>query len=988
MDASFHGIFLGLQPGGLFAFVAAGLCLACAITAIVAIVRAVERRRFFTSEPYLRNAEALRGLSDELSRLLSLKGEIGEERIRAFVAAAAEPLAFFARPPWKPGFATEWAATFCRRAEERMRIHDAEVRLGERFARPFQALLEEDRYIAAGDWRKLSETGRAIADAIRGKGRVLPDAGGDLQLALDAKREIERHNRDFVEREKVRRAEFFRTLADYPLDEQQTECCIVDEDAGLVVAGAGSGKTSVIAAKVAYLVRIGRIPPEKILLVSFTNKAANEMTERVSRFLGERAVEATTFHKFGLGLIKRFNPGPFDIAEDESLKKTIHEMMTGNGEFAPETYESVVDFFAYHFASDDAEDGDYATLADKIEHERRLDLSTLKSMVADADGAVTLAGETVKSMEELAIANFLFLNGIEYEYEKKYDKPYADGGSHRAYRPDFFLSEFGIYLEHYGVDENGEPPPFFSDVEKRKYKASMEWKRNLHATAGNKYVETFSWWFEKGILFESLTRELVGLGVAFRPRDRREVFQLLREKAENKLDAFENLLATFITLFKSNGYDPERFDALSAAGAKTARAAQRQRCFLRLAKTVYERYERALSEARAFDFNDMINGAARIVEGLPLGTLGFTHVIVDEYQDVSASRMGLLTAVLRNSGAHLFCVGDDWQSIYRFAGSDVSLFTRFKDHFPNAAEMRIENTYRNSRELLDVMGRFVMMNPLQIRKSLKSDRHCDAPIVTVPYAGCDDKTRALRDAARRIYRDVDGGDATVLLLGRTRFDEKVVKESSLFVRKGDAYAIPQAPNLSFRFLTVHMAKGLEGDYVVLLNAEDGQLGFPNRIADDPILQLLLGVPEPYEFAEERRLFYVALTRTRNRVYILVPDKGRSPFIDDLRKCGADGIGTEENGASEDKVVCPKCGKGTLEKRQGPHGTFTGCSNYPYCDYTVGFPVDSKTPRCPACGGFLVERRATTTKVPFLGCTNYPHCRHTEPIARQPYVRRA
>ena len=301
--------------------------------------------------------------------------------------------------------------------------------------------------------------------------------------------------------------------------------------------------------------------------------------------------------------------------------------------------------------------------------------------------------------------------------------------------------------------------------------------------------------------------------------------------------------------------------------------------------------------------------------------------------------------------------------------------------------MRIENTYRNSRELLDVMGRFVTMNPLQISKSLKSNRRCDAPIVTVPYANSDGKSQALRNAARRIYKDADGRETTVLLLGRTRFDEKVVKESSLFVRKGDTYTIPQAPNLSFRFLTVHMAKGLEGDYVVLLNAEDGLLGFPNRIADDPILQLLLGVPEPYEFAEERRLFYVALTRTRNRVYILVPDKGRSPFVDDLQKCGADGIGTKADEDAADKVVCPKCGKGTLETRQGPHGTFTGCSNYPYCDYAVGFPVDARTPRCPVCGGFLVERRAATSKVPFLGCTNYPHCKHTEPIAHPSSMRR-
>ena len=971
----------GIRTGAFWAVLAVAVCVAGLAGLAVAAIRGFARRRYFKSEPYLRNARRLRELADKLSSLLSCKGEIGENAIRAFVAAASGPLAFFARPPWKLDLATEGAATFCSRAEERMRSHDAELLLGERFARPFLSLLEEDRYIANGDWRGLSETGKEIARAIRTAGRVLSDTGDDLQLARDAEREVARHNRDFVEREKNRHAEFFRNLADFPLDEQQTECCVVDEDAGLVVAGAGSGKTSVIAAKVAYLVKIRHVPPEKILLVSFTNKAADEMTDRVSRYLGGRSVEASTFHKFGLDVIKRFDPGPFDVAEDGFLKKTIHRMMTGSEEFAPDAYESVVDFFAYYFDSDDKEDGDYETLADKIEHERRFDLATLKSIAAADAGNVTLAGETVKSAEELAIANFLFLNGVKYEYERKYDKPYADDGRHRAYRPDFFLPESGIYLEHYGLDENGEPPPFFSDVEKRKYRESVEWKRKLHAEAGNKYVETFSWWFRKGLLFKNLSRELAGRGVAFRPRDRREVFRLVREKAENRLDEFENLLASFVTLFKSNGYGASKFDELAAAEARTPRATLRQRCFLRFAKAVYERYERELSENRAFDFNDMVNKAARIVEGLPFGTLGYAYAVVDEYQDVSVSRARLLKAVLGNTGAHLFCVGDDWQSVYRFAGSDISLFTRFGDHFAHAAEMRIENTYRNSQELLDAMGRFVTMNPAQLPKRLQSAKHCNEPIVPVPYSGKENKPNVLRDAARRIYRETRGRAATVLLLGRTKYDEKCVKESSLFVRKDGTYAIPQAPELSFRFLTVHKAKGLEGDYVILLNAEDGQLGFPNRIADDPVLQLVLGAPEPYEFAEERRLFYVALTRTRNRVFILVPDEGRSPFIDDLRKCGVGNLGAGTTDGPEKKILCPKCGKGTLEKREGPHGSFTGCSNYPHCDYTVPFLVDENTPRCPDCGGFLVKRSAKSSNVPFYGCTNFPHCRHTEPMKR-------
>lgn len=952
--------------------------IAGALAALAVSVGKFRKYLFLKSTAYKQNLDALLTFSHKIRNNVARQDILGDDVILEIVESGREAVTFFQHAPFRLDEKITEIVMLHEKAEELLRRHDAEVRLRHDFAAPISLMLGEDRFIPYSKWHDISEAGMELAATLKSGELVLPSSKETIHYVATFSEMVAQHNREFVERESARLSGFFDSLAGYPLDSQQKECCIVDEDAGIVIAGAGSGKTSVIMAKVAYLVKIRHVPPENILLISFTNKAANEMSERISGCLGESKVSASTFHKFGLEVIKCFAKDRYDIADETFLKRAIHKALTGNDDYAPELYESAVDFFAYHFNADDGDDSKYETFADKIEHDKCQDLHTLKSLITGIGENITLGGEQVKSAEEVLIANFLFLNGIEYVYEKLYDKPYDDDGQHRAYHPDFYLPEYDVYIEHYGIDELGNPPHFFSPVEQQKYKTGIEWKRSLHAAAKNKYIESYSWWVIKGVIFENLKSELLKNGVVFRPRDRHEVLKLLREKAGNKFDDTENLLATFITLFKSNGYDVPKFDEMLQEETNTKKATLRQRSFLRLAKSLFIRYERELSNENVFDFSDMINKATAIVDKLPKHTLGFSYVIVDEYQDASMSRMKLIKAIIGNTGAHLFCVGDDWQSIYRFAGSDISLFTHFSEYVGHAAVMRIENTYRNSQELIDIMGRFVMMNPRQIPKALRSGRNCASPIEIVTYDGDEGKQVALRDIARRIYKLVNGQEVTVLLLGRTKYDNKVLRESQLFVPDGGVgrYKIPQAPNLKFEFLTVHKSKGLEGDYVVLLNADSGSLGFPNMVADDPILQLVLGKAEDYEFAEERRLFYVALTRTRNKSYVLVPRNRYSSFIDDLCGIGVECKNMKSAETNAQLVACPKCGKGHLVGRRGTHGMFSGCSNYPQCDYTVNFTVTPDTPRCPACGGFLAKRYMKTRRVPFWGCTNYPHCGYT------------
>lgn len=963
-----------------FAVIILGTILLAGVSsALVMFVAAFRKRRFFRSKEYCDNLEALQAFSRGVKENLSSQEIIGNDAIAVIVANAVAPLSFFRKISYRLNEEVSEIVASCETAEERLCRHDIEVRILRDFATPVSLMLSENVYIPNSAWQDISERGKELVGGLSSGPFVLPGSEEASSCVMSVAELVAKHNCEFVERECARLSGFFESLAKYPLDEQQKRCCLVDDDAVLVVAGAGSGKTSVIMAKVAYLVNVRGVSPEKILLISFTNKAAQEMSERIAGCLGGQLVCASTFHKFGIGIIKRFaQQSCYDIADDAFLKRTIHSAMTGAGDFAPELYDSAVDFVAYHLDADVGYGEEYATFADKIEHDKRLDLRTLKSIITNDGENVTLGGQTVKSAEEVLIANFLFLNGIEYEYEKRYDKPYQSDRQHRAYHPDFYLPEYQIYLEHYGIDEHGNPPKFFSPVERDKYKASIEWKRHLHSEAKNKYIESYSWWCSKDVLFENLKHELSRHGVVLKPRPKDEVFRLLQEKAENRLSEIETLLATFITLFKSNGYDISEFDKLLQTGAGTMGARFRRKSFLRLARGLFECYTRELERNGLFDFSDMINKSAKIVEGLPRNTLGYTHVIVDEYQDVSMSRMRLIKSVIDNTGAHLLCVGDDWQSIYRFAGSDISLFTNFRSYFEHAVELKIENTYRNSQELIDIASRFVMMNPRQISKTLRSRKHVVAPVELLYYDSDKEKVSALNSASRRIYKDVAGKEASVILLGRTKYDVKVVCESKIFVSDGSVgrYRIPQAPNLKFEFLTVHKSKGLEGDYVILLNAEAGNLGFPNRIADDPVLQLMQGEAETYEFAEERRLFYVALTRTRNKIYILVPCHAYSVFIDDIYKIGVENRNPKQCDDESEVVLCPKCGKGHLVRRSGRHGAFSGCSNYPQCDYTVNFLVSPNSPKCPACGGFLAKRYMKTTKVPFWGCTNYPYCGYT------------
>ena len=189
------------------------------------------------------------------------------------------------------------------------------------------------------------------------------------------------------------------------------------------------------------------------------------------------------------------------------------------------------------------------------------------------------------------------------------------------------------------------------------------------------------------------------------------------------------------------------------------------------------------------------------------------------------------------------------------------------------------------------------------------------------------------------------------------------------------------PNMNFTYSTVHGSKGLEEDYVILINADDAKLGFPNKMEDDILLEMVLSSKSNYEFAEERRLWYVALTRTKNYTYIIANDKYPSSFIDEIISQGCV-MNPDIIKKYEREFLCPKCQSGRLilRKNEKDDSEFFGCSNYPYCKYTNGdiYSVN-RNKRCVRCGDFMVVRDSKHGL--FYGCHSYPNCTYKEPYSR-------
>ncbi|MGM9470689.1 UvrD-helicase domain-containing protein [Pseudarthrobacter sp. YS3] len=759
----------------------------------------------------------------------------------------------------------------------------------------------------------------ADQDTIASLGRVRPDVAlwmaaasdprlsgfpvgnrEDQRAAVEASRTIDlpgwaaQRNAAFFEWEKNELADFFRTVEKSPLTEEQARATVCFDNRVRVIAAAGSGKTSTMVARAGYAVRRGIAQPAGILALAFNKKAAGELTDRLVSRLGDdgAGVASSTFHAFGLRIIGeatgRKPSLPDDVVTDNGigrLARIVDVLRDQDAAFRREW-----DLFRLVFGRQLPDFGDEAE-SDKVD--RR----------TGTVGFETLAGEVVKSQEEVMVANWLFLNGVRYEYERPYAHDVADA-HHRQYQPDFYYPDIDVWHEHWALGPDGNPPPHFDG-----YAESLKWRRQTHARFSTRLIETTSATIRGGSGFDHLEQELRRHGIQLNEDPYREA------AGEPPISdaAMVKLMRAFMVHAKGNHLAP---DVLGQRAGHVLR----NRLFVRLFSAVSAEWDRRLQAAGQIDFEDMLNLATDHVES-GRWTSPYRLVMVDEMQDTSAARAALVRALLKTSDTYLYAVGDDWQSINRFAGSDLSVMTSFDDWFGAASTIRLDRTFRSPQSLCDVASGFVMKNPAQIPKNVQSS----APDTEESVLAVSVRDRSQYGPAVRQYlMGLDAAltaPATALLLGRYARSKDDVTSAL-----DDRYA-----RLTVEFNTVHASKGKEADYVVVLGLE--RRGFPSTIEDDPILQLAMAVPDHYPYAEERRLFYVALTRARRSALLVTRSGGESAFLLELVR---DRVVKIRSATGDDitPVVCPKCLKRTMKERKGRYGQFFGCTGYPVCAGTM------------------------------------------------------
>lgn len=856
-------------------------------------------------------------------------------------------------------------------------------------------------------------------------------------------------NERYINQELKDNSDLFDDLDGKSLDSQQREAIVVDEDAVKVIAGAGSGKTFTIQGKVKYLTEKRDVDPSEILAISFSNASVDDLKERIAE-----PIDIKTFHKVGKDILTQYNQ--YSRPDTSALKRIIKRYLTKKALKNEDISKKLIEFFSFYINVPPSDD-DIKYEGDLLDWQEGVDFSTLKRRFKNKQRE-TLNNEIVRSYEELYIANFLFIYGIKYTYEKIYSYPNKNFEREfnkfkeflfsfneeipdelknditedllnltdifeeyeiKDYLPDFYLDDYNIYIEHFGLNRNCENH-LIGGKSSEEYVKEMEWKRKVHKKYGTTLIETFSYYQSENRLLTRLAEKLQAQGVEFNEIDYREVYRILLEnKTIKEWEDFIVLLKTFIELFKGNNYDETKFKEFYdyVGGLKDSFSKDRTIAFLKIVEEIYNDYEAYLLKIKKIDFNDMINKASDCIvkNGLDLP---YKYIIVDEYQDTSFTRYNLLRNICDSIGAKIMVVGDDWQSIYSFSGCDVNIFTKFDNFFDVCETRYIEKTYRNSQQLIDASSNFVMKNPDQTRKELKSSKSLKYPIKLVNFDNDFDEILKFELIIKNIINQSTFKNKKILILGRNNKDifnllknfnveneygkrkfEILGDEDKLRRNKFVKIVYRESPDVNIEYRTVHQSKGLECDNVILINLKNWKAGFPNKMVDDPVLNFVKRNGDSFSYAEERRLFYVALTRTKNNVYLLVPYFKSSVFVQELKTdANVELLNLEHNRLETlkniekngeryvipTKLKCPVCKTGVvlLESfwNKGKLNRVLKCSHnmappFNRCNWEGGYygseleDLDD-IEYCPSCDGILIKRYRHSDGHPFLGCTNF------------------
>lgn len=656
------------------------------------------------------------------------------------------------------------------------------------------------------------------------------------------------------------------------LNEEQQKAVLSKNKRLLVLAGAGAGKTKTIIQKILHLISNENVSTRNILAITFTKNAANEMIDRIilsgdpsyqeiiynkkltkiekdgkrSEYLKKyswmNSLTIKTFHSFCYIMLRKYGTefdNKFKILMDNTSDLEVNPLSQ-----ASETPNQII----HKIIVEKCEDVDfllelkryvidhYVDRHEKIQELGKIDYHTPYT---------TLKGDKVKSKSERDIADWLYRHKIIYEYEP------LIAPVNFEFKPDFFIPEADLYLEH--VSNISYP---------------LKDKEREMKLAGKSYVKIHEKITQNSSLFnQELEKTIV-------PLISRKLDGITYLNFSEEFKGYEHYLNRFIfdVLSTINKIKVEDEDTNAIYDRAKNDSHGRIRGFYKIFKEIYKEYRDYCTKHSYLDFNDLITETIKLLEKnkkvQEIFQKRFKYILVDEFQDVNTLQVKLLKLVL-NKETQLFCVGDDWQSIYGFRGSNVKYIIDFKKIFNESEIIKLNVNYRCNNTIVCASNEVIKKNKFKIKKEIHSFNKEGRKIYL--YNSKNEAEDGVKIVLEKIKQYLNSGykKEEILILSRTTKTDACMNY------------IHELKKIGMRLNTIHSAKGLEAKIVFIIGLIGGNRGFPNVWGADRIMQMIKPVDFDLLMEEERRLFYVALTRAKEELYLISEVGNESEFIADI-----------------------------------------------------------------------------------------------------------
>lgn len=661
------------------------------------------------------------------------------------------------------------------------------------------------------------------------------------------------------------------------LNDLQTQAVISDAKRLLVLAGAGSGKTKTLLQKIIYLIEEKGVSPSSILAITFTKNAANEMVDRLiitadetgeyekqlfdrHKSVPEKEKErhaqqkkykwidgltVKTFHSFCYSVLRNYGVNEFDnkfrIIGDE--KRDEEDDLSRH--VAPETIFEVI----HKLLIETCDDTEYLLrlkryILDYIVDKIHLKQADQNHIPKDGKYFTTLNGTRVRSKSEQFIADWLYRHSIKFEYEPLLNV------SDFNFNPDFYIPDANLYIEH--VSDKSYP---MSDKEEQFRKGNLL------------LVKTYENMTKDSALFNHTLDKIVkgrlpldyhkSLSINFK-----EEFHGYQEYVKD----FVQQIMRIVDMIKVENTDVETV-------LKNARGDQheRVRSFYELAIPIVKKYNHYCTDKSYLDFNDMISRTGSLFHNhTDIGNKyrnKYQYVLVDEFQDVNNLQVELVKLLLTDK-TQLFCVGDDWQSIYGFRGSNVSYIVEFEKHFSNATTIKLNLNYRSTQNIVGASNEVIRHNKFKVDKDVRASKMSEHKIVVFAGNTNDENVQFCFDKVQELIAEGVKSDEILFLYRRSK-------------TYGSYYNRFKNENVRVQAKTIHASKGLEAKVVFILGLTEGSGGFPDIWLEDRIFQVIKKANHDLLLEEERRLFYVAITRAKEKLFLITEKGKESSFLNEI-----------------------------------------------------------------------------------------------------------